>query len=227
MLFPGIGHEIRVLPQMQEEIHFRVKQLRRKIWGSLWRYAQQDLPKEDRRNAKAYLEDIVLAAVYFDIDIRKDVAETSFFFRRCHIGDGFDPDLMEEARDGDGEGRVSLIVSPPLQREDYPDDVSRAVLLRKAQVVSGVLERLPRKGYQKFIGPMYTPESSQSKQNHFRHVPRPGLLDNGHATGRANQGSRRSNAGRSRHQSADRVHAPRRSSPDSLRSKRGRSTRRL
>jgi hypothetical protein len=198
LLFPGKGLEIDPAPYMQEELDKQVKDVQREIWHSLWTYAQRDMPKEAKGEAKDSLKDIALAAVCFDIDMKKHTAEMSFFSHSCRVGSEFNPERMEEMIDRTGEGRIRLVVSPPFYKEIYTDNVEKSALLKKAQVCSSIVERVPRNGYQKAISPFYTSESSRSVLDHQNEGQRHPSVDLRNDDRRPSQDSRRSNAERVR-----------------------------
>lgn len=169
---------------MLDDLKSRAKGVQRKIWRSVWTYAQNHKGRDAKSKARASLKDIALAAICLDLDLKKHTAEMFFLTRSCRTGVDFAPERMEEIFDQEGQGRVRLVVSPPLYRQTQSRGHAQSLLIKKAQVCSGILKRLPRNGLQKVLSPIYTEPRAGSLG--FQ------LIDGAHMERRASQESGKS-----------------------------------
>ena len=163
LLFPGIGEDIDPAPYIQEDLDARVQVLWKQVWNAMWNYSEHPFSMEERGVARKALQEIVRSAMYFELDMRKHTAEM-YFPHSIKTGAGFEFDSksMEEMINFKGEGRVKLVVSPPLCREVLSEnEVVSEAMVKKAQVWSGHLERLPQSGFKKAVGTLYTTSPSR------------------------------------------------------------------
>ncbi|KAH8725384.1 hypothetical protein GQ44DRAFT_826514 [Phaeosphaeriaceae sp. PMI808] len=172
MLFPGEGRDINMPPYIDDEFNIRVKDVQREIWRPLWRYAGPDTSRGVISKARKSLKDIVLDAISFDLDMKKYTAEISVCPRSRQTGMPYDPDTMEAVTERQDGGRVGLVIAPPLYNTS--SNIAKGGLLTRAQVCVGILERLPREGYQKALTPLITldPNRTTNKREGTYHRPR-------------------------------------------------------
>lgn len=165
LLFPGKGIDIEPAPYLREDLDQRIKDVQNEIWRSLWRYAQREIPASEKKEARIALEDIVEAAIHFDLDVRKHISDMVLSSPSCKAGSAFHPRRMVDVRrrEGESEGTVNLVVSPPLYKDTSQGGDTKFKLITSAQVCSGVLKRATRSTWQKALSPVYTAEPSSPK----------------------------------------------------------------
>lgn len=175
ILFPGKGDNIEpidLLDYMEVEIDKRVKRLKATTFRSLRAYVDDTIPREEKREAKEHLGDIIRNAIHLDLDMKKYDADFSLSFEGKEVSN-FDPARMEEAVQMVGEGMVGLIVSPPLYKEtDSASGICQRRLLKKAEVCSGNISRVPQSVVQKAISSVYTLESRPPTNHSSNHKQR-------------------------------------------------------
>lgn len=174
LLFPGQGSDIRPMSHLQDELEERIRQMEKETWRPLWTYAKDGYSEQEKQEAKEALRKILFAAMYLHLDMKKHTTDMWFTSQDFHVDSKFDSKIMEEVIEKEGNGWVRLIVAPPLYIEVFPKQKKGLKVLRKAQVCTSELERLPRNGYEKAIGPLYTTESNHSRleQTYSEHAYR-------------------------------------------------------
>ncbi|KAH6629360.1 hypothetical protein C7974DRAFT_394305, partial [Boeremia exigua] len=163
LLFPGKGSAIDPAPYLQQDLDEHVTDVMKDLWRPLWNYAERGFSKEHRSEAKRWLREIISAAFYLDLDVKKHSTDLWFTSKNLRIRSAFDSRDMEDKLEQTGKGYVRLVVSPPLYKETIVNQTVKKILLRKAQVCTSTLERLPRSNIAIAMETFYTPESNHSR----------------------------------------------------------------
>lgn len=162
LMFQGKGENIRYAAYLHAVLDKHKDTVYKKIWDAVRGYRKGDI-REAKLDAKDSLHDLVAAAIYLDLDIRKYSCDLEITTTHSRLGDAFNAIEMDDVLKWHGSGTVGLVVSPALSKFTLPHDHSSKVtveILRKPQVCSGPVLRAPQSILAKTFGAFYTMESS-------------------------------------------------------------------